>query len=170
MHSSLAQNMKRFFFIAWFVILSHSHADVATDPWPKKLQDYTSGQGPVTISGFKIEITRSADQEAGGSGGSMYDFTIENTRTGAKRKFTDQSVGVAILELYQGWPQFEIWSRAGGGSWCRSLERFNGRDYEYVRTDEFTDFDFNAKDKTRTTTMPHGEDLLYYVETRLPEK
>jgi len=47
---------------------------------------------------------------------------------------------------------------------------FTRRDYEEVRVDAFTEFDFNAKDKTRTTTMPGGDDTLYYVETRLPDK
>lgn len=77
---------------------------------------------------------------------------------------------MAVLEFYRGWPQLEIWGRAGGGSWSRSLHRFTGRDYRYVRTDEFTGFEFRATDKTRTTTMPGEEAVLYYVETRLPEQ
>ncbi len=156
--------------IALFFIGAHCYADIATDPWPKKLRDFPDERGKLTIDGFKITIVRSENQEGGGSGGGMYDFTIQNLRTGAKLEFSEQNVGVAILEFYHGWPQLEIWGRAGGGSWCRSLHRYTGRDYEYVRTDEFTEFDFNAKDTTRTTSMPGDESILYYVETRIPEK
>lgn len=99
----------------------------------------------------------------------MYDVTVQNTQTGAKHRLHDQSVGFAVLALYRGWPQLEIWGRAGGGSWSRSLYRVVDREYRDVRTDEFTEFDFNAKDKSRTATMPGKEGPLYYVETRLPE-
>ena len=145
-------------------------ADIATESWPKRLQDFPAKKGVLAIGDFIVTIRSSADQEGGGTGGGGYDFTIQNTRTKSVRRFTDQSVGVAILEFFHGWPQLEIWGRGGGGNWSRSLYRFTRRDYEYVRTDAFTEFDFNAKDKTRTTTMPGGDDVLYYVETRLPDK
>lgn len=153
---------------ALLFLCTYCYADVATEPWPKKLQDLPNS-GTLAIKNFKIGVRQSPNQEGAGSGGGMYDFTIQNTRTGAKITFASQSVGIAVLESYRGWPQLEIWGRAGGGSWCRSLHRFTGHNYEYVRTDEFTEFDFHAKDKTRTTTMPHETDLLYFVETRIPE-
>jgi len=162
--------MTRYLAIVMTFVAAVCFADVAAEPWPKKLQDFPLKSHTLTIGGFKITIRESPSQEGAGTGGAMYDFTIKSTYTGAKRTFTDQSVGVAVLEFHRGWPQLEIWGRAGGGSWCRSLHRFTGRDYEYVRTDEFTEFDFNAKDKIRTTKMPHDEDILYYVETRIREK
>ncbi|EDY20272.1 hypothetical protein CfE428DRAFT_2196 [Chthoniobacter flavus Ellin428] len=148
----------------------HCRADITTEPWPKKLQDFPSKARILTLRNFKITVRPSNNQEGAGSGGGIYDFTIQNTSTGAVRRFTEQSVGVAILEFCHGWPQLEIWGRGGGGNWSRGLIRFTRRDYEEVRVDAFTEFDFNAKDKTRTTTMPGGDDTLYYVETRLPDK
>lgn len=145
------------------------YGDVATEPWPKKLHDLPSSK-PLVVQGFKITERDAADQEGGGTGGGMSDVVVQNTRSGAKRSLHTQSVGIAVLALFHGWPQLEIWGRAGGGSWSRSLYRVIDHDYQYVRTDEFTEFDFNAKDKTRTTTMPGSEDILYYVETRLPER
>ncbi len=162
--------MNRLFFIFLLLLSIVCRGDVATEPWPKKLQDFPLKKGVLTVRNFKITVHHAANQEASGTGGSAYDFTILDLRTGAKRHFTDQSAGVAILEFHHGWPQIENWGRAGGGSWSRSLHRFTQRDYEYVRTDVFTEFDFNAKDKTRTTTLPNDEDILYFVETRLPEK
>jgi hypothetical protein len=100
----------------------------------------------------------------------MYEVTIGNIKTGAIHTFVAQSVGMAVLKAYRGWPQFEIWSRAGGGSWCRSLYRLNGRRYDYVRTDEFTELDSKSVDKSRMARIPGDEDMrLYFVETRLPE-
>ena len=143
------------------------YADVATEPWPEKLGDFTSPK-PLVVQGFTITERDSPDQEGAGTGGGMCDVVVQNTHTGAKLRLHEQSVGFAALAFYHGWPQLEVWGRAGGGSWSRSLYRVVGRGYKYVRTDEFTEFDFNAKDKTRTTTMPGSKDVLYYVETRLP--
>lgn len=145
-------------------------ADIATEPWPKKLQDFPAKKRILTIRDFKITVRQSADQQGGGSGGTMYDFTIENVHKGSTRRFSAQSVGVAILEFYHGWPQIEIWGRGGGIDRSRSLFRLTRRDYETVRTDDFTLSAFDAKDKTRTTTLPGGDDVLYFVETRLPDK
>ena len=146
------------------------HADITGEPWPKKIMDFPAKVDTVNIHGFKITVRDSKDQSGGGTGGGMVDITIQNIRSGAKRTEWEQGVGIRILEFYKGWPQFEIWSRAGGGIWCRSLYRFTGRDYEYVRTDDFTEFEFRAKDKTHTTTIPGDDDLLYFTETRIPER
>ena len=149
-------------------VLSCCYGDIGTDAWPKAIVDFPSKVDTVKIHGFKITVRDSKDQSAGGTGGGMVDIVVENVRTGAERKEWEQSVGIRILEFYHGWPQFEIWSRAGGGTWCRSLYRFTGKDYEIVRTDDFTESDFDAKDKSRTTTMPGEDDVLYFVETRVP--
>jgi len=133
--------------VLWLLLLGlHCRADIAGEPWPKKLQDLSSKKRILTVRNFKITVRPANNQGGAGSGGGMYDFTIQNTSTGAVRHFTGQSVGVAILEFYHGWPQFEIWGRGGGGNWSRDLVRFTQRDYEEVRVDAFTEFDFNAKD------------------------
>jgi hypothetical protein len=144
------------------------YAGIATDPWPKKIMDFPAGVDTVKINSFKITIRDSKDQRGGGTGGGMVDIIVKNLHTGAERIGSAQSVGIRILETYHGWPQFEIWGRAGGNSWCRSLYRFTGKDYEYVRTDDFTENEFMAKDKSRTTTMPGDDGMLYFVETRVP--
>ena len=162
--------MTRLLLIALCVFAAHCNADIASDPWPKKIRNFPSEGNKVILDGFKITVTRSQNQEAGGSGGGIYDILIQNLRTGKKQELSEQSVGVAILELHDGWPQLEIWSRAGGGSWCRSLHRFTGKEYCYLRTDEFTEFEFNANDKTRKTIMPGDDTTLFFVETRIPEQ
>jgi hypothetical protein len=43
-----------------------------------------------------------------------------------------------------------------------------GHDYESVRTEDFAEFDFAAKDKSRTTTMPGDDEVLYSSKTRVP--
>jgi hypothetical protein len=145
-------------------------AGIATEPWPTKIMDFPTEKDAVTIQGFKITVRSSNDQTGAGTGGTMVDITVENLRTGAKRTEQEQTDGVAILQFYHGWPQFELWGRGGGGSFSRSLYRFTGKDYEYVRTDEFTAYDSEAKDKNRTAVRAGDDEktLLYFVETRIP--
>lgn len=162
--------MKFLFVLAWFLSSALSHAGIASEPWPKKLRYFPAWRGDCIVKGFKISRTESPDQDGAGNAGGIYDFTVRQMRTGQQHVIESQSVGVRVLELYRGWPQLEIWSRGGGGDWSRTLYRYVKQSYRLVRTDGFTEFDFRAKDKQRTTTLPGGEDLLYFVETRLPDK
>jgi hypothetical protein len=161
--------MKKLLFAFSLLTVTHCFANIADDPWPKKLQEFPLEGDSTTIKDFKITAKESANQEAAGSGGAMYDITIQNTKTGEKRLLEDQSIGIVILDFYHGWPQLEIWGRGGGGSYSRSLYRFEKGAYAYVRTDEFTVYEFNSKNKSITTTMPRSDDTLYFVETRIPE-
>jgi hypothetical protein len=141
---------------------------IATIPWPKKIMDFPAKINTVEVKGFKITVRDSKDQSEGGTGGGMVDIIVQNLKTGEKLSESEQSLGIRILEFFKGWPQFEIWSRAGAGAWCRYLYRFTGKDYDYVRVDDFTESESGAKDKTRTTTLPGDDGLLYFVETRVP--
>lgn len=161
---------KRFVLISLLLLGVSGFADVATSPWPKVIRDFPLKSDTLVIKDFRITAKEAADQSAGGSGGAVYDITVLNTRTGGKRILNEQCVGIRVLEFFHGWPQREIWGRAGGGSWSRSLYRVTAREYEYVRTDEFTSFEAEAKDRSVTATMPRDDEVLYYVETRIPKK
>lgn len=161
--------MRRTLAAMFFFLVATSHADVAKEPWPKSLQDFPD-PGTHLVHGFQITVQEAANQSGGGSGGAVYDIIVLQTRTGAKRTLNDQCVGARALELYKGWPQIELWGRGGGGSWSRTLYRCIGHAYQPVRTDEFPEIEANARDKTRTTTMPKVDTTLYFVETRFPER
>lgn len=78
----------RFLSIALILFAFRCYAEVAAEPWPKKLQDFPKS-GTLTVRDFKITVRESRSQEGAGTGGRMYDFTVQNTRTGAKRTFTE---------------------------------------------------------------------------------
>ena len=113
----------------------------------------------------------------GGSGGPVMEFTIADRRNNQKHTLHEQSVGASVLELWQGYPQLEIWGRGGGGYWTRGLYRFlNGR-YQAVRFDEFEEWPRHKNEKATTLEPPFtpfdknddGGGKLYFVETRIPK-
>ncbi len=162
--------MRRFLTIT-LLLSTFCYADVMTDPWPKKVRDFPQGNETLVLLGFKITCRNSPDQTGSGTGGHMEDITIQKVKSGAKLALTTQCWGsVAILESHRGWPQLEIWGRAGGGNWSRSLFRFTGHEYECVRIDDFNANGANAKDKSNTASAPNGEDAGgYYVGSRIPD-
>ena len=160
--------MNRLVTAVLFFFTTFCFADVAQEPWPESLRDFPE-PGAHVVGGFRITVKEAVDQTAGGSGGAIYDIIVRSTHIGASCAVNDQCVGVRVLALFQGWPQLEIWGRAGGGYWSRTLYRRVKGVYKSVRTDEFTENKVVAKDKGRMTTMPKVETTLYFVETRLPE-
>ena len=145
----------------------------AIEPWPKPMQHILGGaEKSIDLPDYSVHYSIPEDpeiQQAGGSGGPIAVITIRDKSNKEIASLTTQSVGGRILENFRGLPQFEIWGRAGGGSWCRSLYRYEDNEYLWIRTDEFTDFPQFASDKGITTSMPGDEAVLYYVETRFPE-
>ena len=141
--------------------------------WPKVTQDIPyEDDATLNVSGFIIRYFIPKDPEiqmAGGSGGPIGQIDIKNQKSQKKYSFDFQTVGARILEFYNGLPQFEVWSRAGGGSWCRSLYRFEKGKFQNMRIDDFTEFSFKATDKSITTTLTRSDDTLYYVGTRYPD-
>lgn len=157
--------------LAFFVAVTVASA---IEPWPKATEHVLGGaEKLVELPNYRIRYHVPDDpeiQQAGGSGGPIAVIEVRNKSKKVIASLTAQSVGGRILEDYRGFPQFEVWSRAGGGSWCRSLYRYEGKEYIWIRTDEFTDFAEFARDKTITTNMPEDKAILYFVETRYPEK
>jgi hypothetical protein len=141
--------------------------------WPKIIRDIPYGEDvTVTIPEFSIRyfIPKNPEiQMAGGSGGPIGRINITNQETKRTASFDFQTVGARILEFKNGYPQFEIWSRAGGGVWCRQLYQFRKGKFQNVQIDEFTQFPLDATDKAVTTTLTRSEDILYYVGTRYPD-
>jgi hypothetical protein len=161
-------------FIVLFVLASAAHADIAGEQWPRKIRDLPQPvPATVAAAGFRITVLEGRQAQTRGSdgtGGAPRELIVQNIRNASKRVFNTQSVAIAVLESYGGWPQFEVWTRPGIGSWCRSLYRLTPRGYQDVRTDEFTELDAKATDKDRTARLPGDEgEVLYYVETRLPK-
>jgi len=143
-------------------------------PWPEATTHGLSGDRAVIgHTKFKIVYTIPDDpniQIAGGSGGPISLVELY-TKSGEKvTSFTAQSVGGWLLEDSGGYPQFEIWSRAGGGSWCRSLYRYSKNKYSRIRTDEFHDYPDRATRKDITAHLPGDKATLYYVKTRIPKE
>jgi len=162
-------------FFLWLVLAAvlTAHADLATEPWPK-----VAGEFPheiprtLTLGDFRITISETTDPEIrqlGGSGGPMMTFTVQKVKNGWKQVFYGQCVGTRWLAPFEGRPQLEIWGRGGGGSYSRSLIRFVHGKYRRIRTDEFTVFRESATQPSITTTLPRGDEALYFVETRMPE-
>jgi hypothetical protein len=157
--------------LAYLVTLSIVKAAL---PWPTATDHVLGGsQKLIELPNYNIRYHVPDDpeiQKAGGSGGSIAVIEVRNKSNKLITSLTTQSVGGRVLETYQGFPQFEVWSRAGGGSWCRSLYRYEKKEYIWIRTDEFTDFIDFSRDKNIIAKMPKDKAVLYFVETRYPEK
>jgi hypothetical protein len=100
----------------------------------------------------------------------MLAFTVRNRKTGWEATFYNVSVGVRLLPPFRGRPQLEIWERGGGGLWSRCLIRFVHGEYRWVRADEFSEWT-SADRPTKswiTATLPRSDDILYFMETRIP--
>ena len=156
--------------------------DIAKISWPKPVCDFPDGE-KVTFTSRNYEISRRIPedpqiQSAGGSGGPMVEFIIRDTKTHWSTTLIEQSVGERLLKAYRGKPQIEIWERCGGGSWIRCLYRYIFKEYCCVRIDEFEETPRHNNQKAQTTEMPRARrgkgdqqsDILYFVETRLPDK
>jgi hypothetical protein len=160
--------------LCWlFALVIAARVGIASEPWPQVLQEFPRGlPSKIARDGFAVVITepRSAStRDGGGSGGPMLTFTVSKQKTGWASSFDDQSVGTRLLKFYHGYPQLEIWGRGGGGSYSRCLHRFVRGEYRCVRIDEFTEFEESARNKSITTTLPGGNERLYFVETRIPD-
>jgi hypothetical protein len=87
-------------------------------------------------------------------------------------------VGERLLEDYNGKPQIEIWGRGGGGNWSRCLYRYVSGEYRCVRIDAFEESPRHKNEKAATAEMPSArqgkgdqqEDVLYFIETWIPDK
>ena len=156
-------------------------ADIASEAWPKRIQSLF-GKPPVslTVGDFTIMLAtpKSAEIRAmGGTGGPVMEFTVTNRRNNKKHTFNEQSVGASVLEVWQGFPQFEIWGRGGGGYWTRGLYRVLNGQYQAVRYDEFEVWPRHKNEKAATLDPPFtpfdksddGGGKLYFVETRIPK-
>ena len=156
-------------------------ADIASEAWPKRIQSLF-GKPPVsiTVGGFTVTLAepKSAEIRAmGGTGGPMMELTVTDRRTKQKLTFNEQSVGASVLEIWQGFPQIEIWGRGGGGYWTRGLYRVIGGQYQAVRYDEFEEWPRHKNEKAATLDPPFtpfdknddGGGRLYFVETRIPK-
>ena len=156
----------------FFALVIASRADIASEHWPTALRDFPHGlPSKIVHDSFALAITEprsTSVREGGGSGGPMLTFTVRKQKTGWTTSFDDQSVGARLLEFYHGYPQLEVWGRGGGGSYSRCLHRFVRGEYRCVRIDEFTEFEESARERSITTTLPHGGERLYFVETRIP--
>ena len=153
--------------------------DLAKIPWPKAVCDFPRGEKVAFTSGaFRISRCVPDDpkiQAAGGSGGPMVEFSLQDTKGTWSTTFTEQSVGERVLEPYLGKPQIEIWGRGGGGYWSRSLYRYIAGEYRCVRTDEFEESPRHNNQQALTAKMPSARrgkgdqqsEILYFVETRL---
>jgi hypothetical protein len=159
-------------FTILFLMMSVAFASEKYSGWPKALQDIPyEDDVTLTIPGFSIRyfIPRDAEsQMGGGSGGPIGQIDITNQKTKKTISFDFQTIGGRILEAYHGYPQFEIWSRAGGGSYCRCLFRFENGKFHNIRIDDFSVSPDQATDKSVTTTLTRSDDTLYYVSTRYP--
>jgi len=160
----------------------YAESDIAKIPWPKSVCDFPKGDSITFISG-RYEISRRfptdpAIRAEGGSGGPVVEITIRDTKSQWTATLGEQSVGERLLVDYHGKPQIEIWGRGGGGYWSRCLYRYLSKEYCCVRIDEFEESPRHSNQKAQTTEMPsarHGKgdqqsDILYFVETRLPDK
>ena len=156
-------------------------ADIASEAWPKRIQSLF-GKPPVslTVGDFTIMLAtpKSAEIRAmGGTGGPVMEFTVTNRRNNKKHTFNEQSVGASVLEVWQGFPQFEIWGRGSGGYWTRGLYRVLNGQYQAVRYDEFEVWPRHKNEKAATLDPPFtpfdksddGGGKLYFVETRIPK-
>lgn len=125
---------------------------------------------PTTTDGhFRIKVVKAADQSGGGTGGGIFDVTVENMQTGKTLQIEGQSVGTRILEIYHGYPQIETWGRGGGGSYSRVLYRVEHGAYRPIRDDLFDLNPSLALRKDVTAIRPGGEATLYYTGTMYPE-
>jgi hypothetical protein len=147
--------------------------DVAAMPWPRIVRDFPAGDSvrfetPDYVISRRVP-TDPAIRREGGSGGPMMDIKLRHKKSGRVYDVGGQTVGERLLEDYDGHPQIEIWGRGGGGSWSRCLYRYVRRQYRCARIDEFTESESRANDKSRTATLPHSKDVLYFSETRIPD-
>lgn len=142
-------------------------------PWPKATNyGLSGGRTLIDHDSFKIVYSIPDDpdiQIAGGTGGPIALVELYSKSGKKVTSFTAQSIGGWLLEDSRGYPQFEIWSRAGGGYWCRSLYRYAEGKYGRIRTDEFHDYLERATRKDITAHLPGEKGTLYYVETRIPK-
>ena len=79
----------------------------------------------------------------GGTGGSVYRITIGNTHfnephAGSQISFLVVASSGSFIKYEAGMPVFEIWGRAGGGSYGRGLMRFIDGKYKSVGGELFT--------------------------------
>jgi hypothetical protein len=135
--------------------------------WPKAVKEMTSST--TTYGHFRIHIVEAADQAAGGTGGAVWDVDVKNIRTGKTLRIETQSVGTRVLEIYNGYPQIEIWGNGGGGTYSRVLYRVEHEVYCPIRDDLFDRNPDRAVRKDVTAIRPGGEATLYYTDTMYPE-
>ena len=182
--STAPMNSHSLIFCLAFVLTFGSRlmsADIASEAWPKRIQ-CLFGEPPVSITVGDFTVTLATPKSAeiramGGSGGPVMEFTVNNRRNNQKHTFNEQSVGASVLEDWQGFPQFEIWGRGGGGYWTRGLYRVVNGQYQAVRYDEFEEWPRHKNEKAATLAPPFtpfdknddGGGKLYFVETRIPK-
>jgi hypothetical protein len=144
----------------------------ASEHWPGSLRDLPFDvPTKLTYRGFTIEVERPSDpsvRAGGGSGGPMLTFRVR-TPSGRVESFDEQSIGVRLLEFYHGYPQLEIWGRAGGERYTRELHRLVRGAYHCVALEEFTRDKSTASKPSLSTTLPGGTDRVYFVESRPPD-
>jgi hypothetical protein len=114
-------------------------------------------------------VSYAAYQGYGGSGGNVFDVTVEDRKTGETLKFGDSMISERLLEIYHGYPQLEIWGRGGGGTYARLLYRVEHGRYIWIRADQFDMNITRAVRKNITTTLPGGRGTIYYTGTMYPE-
>ena len=167
------RTLRRSFFLGLLAAALTAHADLATEPWPKAAGEFPS-KSPCTLTegGFRISISEPDDPELGkqgGSGGPMLTFTVLNEKSGWKQVFHDQCASARWLASFDGHPQLEIWGRGGGGFYSRCLIRLVRGKYRCVRIDQFMNFPERSTRPSITTTLPLSGEVLYFIDTRIPE-
>jgi hypothetical protein len=163
--------MRRIVLIS-FWIATLALGDLSADRWPAAIRDLPQ-DNPVKVRyrGCTVEVAEPSDasvRAGGGSAGPMLTFTIR-TSAGHATSFDEQSIGARLLEFYRGYPQLEIWTRAGGDNFTRGLHRFTSGKYRCVRLDDFTRYKSAAKNPAVVAILPDSTEKLYFVATRTPD-
>lgn len=105
--------------------------------WPAALQEFPAKANSLTVGDFEIHSKTSSDQSGAESGEQIFDISVQNLKSGQSQNFSAPNIGMKILQNFEGWPQFEIWSLAGGSLCERSLYQVYGGKYVKVRKDTY---------------------------------